>query len=181
MQMEQPRREALEKHIGACVILCQCIEHSLAMLTRDQEALHLLKGREFFDALAVPHTAPLESHFTKLRSDSRFHDMLPELAAIIERRNKIVHRAIVSCDVIAHVEGEVEYDFEADIAAFRSFLSVITQRMDSLGIGTAKDIDDRLLMLVRAAHVLAIEENREIAAKKKAQQAATANDAQRDR
>jgi hypothetical protein len=179
MQMDQPRREALEKHIGACVILCQCIEHSLAVLTRDQEALHLLKGRELFDALAVPHTAPLESHFKKLKSDSRFHDMLPELAAIIERRNKIVHRAILSCDVIAHVEGEVDYDFDADLMAFRAFLSVVTQRMDSLGLGTATDVDERLLMLVRAAHMMAIEENREIAAKKKAQQAAKANDAQR--
>lgn len=144
------------------------------MLTRDQEALHLLKGRELFDALAVPHTAPLEHFFRKFQSDSRFHDMLPEFAAIIERRNKIVHRAIVSCDVVAHFEGEVEYDFEADLAAFRAFLSVITRRMDSLGIGMASDVDEKLLMLVRAAHMLAIEENREIAAKKKAQQAATA-------
>lgn len=179
MQMDQPRREALEKHIGACVILCQCIEHSLAMLTRDQEALHLLKGPELFDAIAEPHTIPLERHFKKLQSDNRFHDMLPELAAIIERRNKIVHRAIVSCDVIAHVEGEVEYDFDADLAAFRAFLSVITQRMDSLGIGTATDVDERLLMHVRAAHMLAIQENKDIAAKKMAQQAATANDAKR--
>lgn len=121
----------------------------------------------------------LESHFNALMADHRFGDILPEFAAIIERRNRIVHRAIVSCEVIAYFKGEADYDFEADLAAFRAFLSVVTQRMDLHKIGAAPNLDEALLTQVHTAHILAIEKNRSIAAKTRANRAAKASGAQR--
>jgi hypothetical protein len=166
------RRKALDKHIGACVILCQCIEHSLAMLPLNPKDFHTKEVKEPIDALAERHTISLERHLRNLQSSPQFDDLLLGLPAIIERRNKLVHRAIVSRDVLDHLEGTGKYDFEADLDAFRKFLALITDRMDSLGIGTASHANESILRKVRADLIVAIEENRTAAARKMAQKVA---------
>ncbi len=158
--MNQVNHKKFNEHLGYCVILCQCIEHSLAILTRDHKSLDKLEGRQFFEELAIAHTKPLEYFRRKLESQAEFQDILPELTKVIDKRNKMIHRAIVSQDIVSHIREGNSYDYDSDIELFSSFQSKLDKILDEKVLGTAGFLDEALAKKVEAALHLEIEINR---------------------
>ena len=52
---------------------------------------------------------------------------------VIEKRNKIVHRAIISKEFIHYVETGL-YDFDSDILLFDNFRKRLESELDAMGI-----------------------------------------------
>ena len=137
--MDSQKQGALERHIGYCVILCQQIEHLLAILLRGRDSLDHLQIGEFMSELTKAHASPLERIRSKMEKKNTFGHLLGDLDMVIEKRNKIVHRAIISKEFIHYSETGI-YDFDADVTLFDSFRKRIESELDAIGI--TLDMDD---------------------------------------
>jgi hypothetical protein len=131
--MDRQKQDALERHIGYCVILCQQIEHLLAILLRGRDGLDHLHIGEFMNELTKAHTAPLERIRSKIEKQDSLSHLLSDLDMVIEKRNKIVHRAIISKEFIHYVETGL-YDFDSDILLFDNFRKRLESELDAMGI-----------------------------------------------
>jgi hypothetical protein len=131
--MDNAKQEALERHIGYCVILCQQIEHLLAILLRGRDGLDHLHIGEFMNELTKTHTAPLERIRSKIEKQDALSYLLSDLDMVIEKRNKIVHRAVISKEFIHYVETGF-YDFDSDILLFGNFRKRLELELDNIGI-----------------------------------------------
>ena len=131
--MDSQKQDALERHIGRCVILCQQIEHLLAILLRGRDGLDHLHIGEFMNEFTKAHTAPLERIRSKIDKQDALSHLLSDLDMVIEKRNKIVHRAIISKEFVHYVKTGF-YDFDSDILVFDNFKRRLEDQLDAIGI-----------------------------------------------
>jgi hypothetical protein len=131
--MDAAKQNALEKHIGACILLCQQIEHLLAILVwHDDPSEHLSEG-EFFEKIAASHTKPLEWLRPKVEKKAFCHDIASKLPAVIDRRNELAHRVVISERFHRYVETG-DYDFRADIDLFTNMRKLVESKLDEVGM-----------------------------------------------
>lgn len=131
--MDNAKQDALEKHIGACILLCQQIEHLLAILVWHDDTAKPGSVGEFFDKIAASHTKPLEWLRPKIESKASCHDIATKLPAVIDRRNELAHRVVFSLRFHRYAETG-DYDFRADLDLFTNMRNLVEAKLDEIGM-----------------------------------------------